>query len=243
MPNVPTDTKTHQEIVDLVADWYETKLRILVETPENMGKMILVDAISGDYEISGTGDQYALEILRSRQPNGLIGGRLIGHDYSEKPAEPRDELCFDYSDAWLLLSIIYAGKEATLTRIIGSGDMLNHAIFNEEELIGGFARLIAGEFVREDHGTFAADSRSHLAKHEIAQIEPYTIPQTPLLAKWLCEKPAVSKSKYETNRVKYAAFVADNFVAAYKEYTGWHKSVLDKIAPALSKAVHENDAP
>jgi len=44
-----------------------------------------------------------------------------------------------WTDAWLLLSIIYASRHegATLKYIIGYGDALNHAIFRMEEVESG----------------------------------------------------------------------------------------------------------
>ncbi len=54
---------------------------------------------------------------------------------------------FTSSDAWLLLAIKTAqadSSSATLAEIIGAGDAINHAIFMDEELKGGFYRLAHG---------------------------------------------------------------------------------------------------
>jgi hypothetical protein len=61
-----------------------------------------------------------------------------------------------WSDAWLLLSIIHASKagEANLKNIIAAGDGIEHAIFNPEELQSGFARLTTGGYIREDEKIF-----------------------------------------------------------------------------------------
>lgn len=48
---------------------------------------------------------------------------------------------FVSSDAWLLLSIIYSGEPADRERLRSVGDFINHAIFTNEELDGGLARL------------------------------------------------------------------------------------------------------
>lgn len=47
------------------------------------------------------------------------------------------------TDAWVLTSIYGAalGGEATLARVIGTGDFINHAIFTLHELNGGLRRL------------------------------------------------------------------------------------------------------
>ena len=48
---------------------------------------------------------------------------------------------FVWSDGWLLLSLIYAGEPADRERLRSMGDFINHAIFTEDELNGGLARL------------------------------------------------------------------------------------------------------
>ena len=65
---------------------------------------------------------------------------------------------YQRSDAWLLLSIIYASpvNGASLRDIISAGDYINHAIFTFDELSGGLQRLIAGGLIREQNGAFAA---------------------------------------------------------------------------------------
>lgn len=53
-----------------------------------------------------------------------------------------DNITFYDSDAWVLLSVIYAHRAgtATLDKIIGAGDAIIHAIFLPHELAGGLAR-------------------------------------------------------------------------------------------------------
>lgn len=50
-------------------------------------------------------------------------------------------MMFVWSDAWLLLSLIYSGEPADHERLRSIGDHINHAIFTDEELDGGLARL------------------------------------------------------------------------------------------------------
>lgn len=68
---------------------------------------------------------------------------------------------FNYSDAWLLLSIIYAKSNgiANLVNIIGYGDFINHAIFTIEELKGGFYRLINSDYIVEKNGEYIPTSK------------------------------------------------------------------------------------
>jgi len=67
---------------------------------------------------------------------------------------------FVWSDAWILLAIIYTGKQGgDLQTIIGAADYINHAIPNEEELKGAFARLTEGEMIKEQNGKFKASAK------------------------------------------------------------------------------------
>ena len=53
------------------------------------------------------------------------------------------DIPFVWSDAWLLLTIVLAGREraASLQDVVGTGDAINHAIFTFDEIDGGTARL------------------------------------------------------------------------------------------------------
>lgn len=57
---------------------------------------------------------------------------------------------FVWSDAWVLLSVIYAQKPADRERITATGDYLNHAIMTQDELEGGLRRLSAAGYVSEE---------------------------------------------------------------------------------------------
>ena len=48
---------------------------------------------------------------------------------------------FVWSDAWLLLSLIYSWEPADRDRLRAIGDFINHAIFTDDELDTGLARL------------------------------------------------------------------------------------------------------
>lgn len=59
-----------------------------------------------------------------------------------------------WSDAWLLLALIYSGEPADQDRIIAVGDSINHAIFTDDELDGGLRRLLAAGHAVERDGKF-----------------------------------------------------------------------------------------
>ena len=69
---------------------------------------------------------------------------------------PTEQQRFIWSDAWILLSVIYATQRAspaTLTDIIAAADYINHAILTRGELETGFAHLVDGGYVTcEGHG-------------------------------------------------------------------------------------------
>lgn len=57
-------------------------LRLSVETPQNIGKLILLDVGSGDYEINDSPDDLGLEALRrlqSRHPGAVPHALRIGY--------------------------------------------------------------------------------------------------------------------------------------------------------------------
>jgi hypothetical protein len=69
---------------------------------------------------------------------------------------------FVWSDAWILLAIIYASRPippATLEEIIAAGDYINHSIFTRGELETGLTRLIdAGHVTRDASGFLLAEA-------------------------------------------------------------------------------------
>jgi hypothetical protein len=80
-----------------------------------------------------------------------------------------DPIAYLWSDAWLLLSIIYASREhdATLGEILMVGDYINHTNFTQEELDGGFSRLKDGNLITKRAATFAASEKALIAYKNI----------------------------------------------------------------------------
>ena len=59
------------------------RLRPQIETPENIGKLILIDLNSGDYEIADDDLGFdAVDALRQRHPNAASFGMRIGYKTS-----------------------------------------------------------------------------------------------------------------------------------------------------------------
>ena len=62
---------------------YEQNIRQKVETEQNIGKMVIIDVESGDYEV---GDAMGIESahhLRTKHPNGQLFGIRIGYNVAE----------------------------------------------------------------------------------------------------------------------------------------------------------------
>ena len=66
-----------------------------------------------------------------------------------------DRELFVWTDAWLLLALLYSGFPSDRKRIEVVGDGINHAIFTEQELNGGLKRLIACCHVVENIGLYS----------------------------------------------------------------------------------------
>lgn len=84
------------EVTDLAREIYREKIKTRVE-PQEQGKFIVIDVVSGDYEID---EQIvdAFDRLKARRPESVAGGLRIGyratfnlpgirfpHEYIQKP--------------------------------------------------------------------------------------------------------------------------------------------------------------
>ncbi|MGI4791888.1 MAG: hypothetical protein ACRYFS_23945 [Janthinobacterium lividum] len=56
------------------------RLRSQIETPENIGKLILLDLDSGDYEVDDESSLEAVHRLQSRHPGVKLFALRIGYD-------------------------------------------------------------------------------------------------------------------------------------------------------------------
>jgi hypothetical protein len=73
-PRIPVE-----EIGRLGAEIYEKRLRRTVETSENIGREIVIDVETGDYEIDANG-MAASDRLLARRPGAPLYGARIGYD-------------------------------------------------------------------------------------------------------------------------------------------------------------------
>jgi hypothetical protein len=70
---------SREEVARLADELYEGGIRAEIETPENIGKMVIIDIESGDYDI-GESDIQAVQALKKKNPNARLFGIRIGYD-------------------------------------------------------------------------------------------------------------------------------------------------------------------
>ncbi|MDJ1183149.1 hypothetical protein [Roseofilum casamattae] len=70
---------SREEVGKRAKEWYETQIRQEVEVPENIGKMVIIDIETGDYEVDPTGLQ-ASRNLSQKHPNARLFGLRIGYN-------------------------------------------------------------------------------------------------------------------------------------------------------------------
>jgi hypothetical protein len=68
-----------EEVARRAYHLYEGEIRSAVETDENMGKMVIIDIETGDYEVDETGLQAARN-LQSKHPYARLFGIRIGYN-------------------------------------------------------------------------------------------------------------------------------------------------------------------
>jgi hypothetical protein len=76
---MPHSRLSDEEIDRRAKEWYEQKIRPIVETEENIGKVISIDVETGDYAIAddplAAGDQ-----VLARHPGAAMFGMRIGYN-------------------------------------------------------------------------------------------------------------------------------------------------------------------
>lgn len=68
-----------EEIVQRGQDWYEQHIRPQVETEHNIGRQIVIDVETGEYEVDEDGLAASRRMLTKRPDAALYGAR-IGYD-------------------------------------------------------------------------------------------------------------------------------------------------------------------
>ena len=132
----------------------------------------------------------------------------------------KSKIKFNWSDAWLLLSVIYAGDEgADLERIIAVGDGIEHAIFNPDELESGLARLTSSGHIKEKNGIFLPTLR---VRRAFAKMTPKrsAIHKDLERIETLIGAAGSSADQPNTNNLKYPGFSEAAYTQAVNRYLG-----------------------
>jgi hypothetical protein len=74
---MPHSRLSDEEIDKRGQDLYDEAIRDKVETPDNIGKQIVIDVETGDYEIDEDGLEASMRLL-SRNPDAALLGLRIG---------------------------------------------------------------------------------------------------------------------------------------------------------------------
>jgi len=74
VPRIP-----YEEIDRLGEEWYQQRIRTQVETAENLGREIVIDVETGDYEVDADGMAASRRLL-ARHPGALLYGARIGYN-------------------------------------------------------------------------------------------------------------------------------------------------------------------
>jgi len=72
---------SREEVARRAKQQYESSIRHKVETEENIGKMVIIDIETGEYEVDKTGLQ-ASRKLSKKHPNARLFGIRIGYNVS-----------------------------------------------------------------------------------------------------------------------------------------------------------------
>lgn len=70
---------SREEVAQRARELYEKSIRQQVEIDENIGKMVIIDFESGDYEVDETGLKAARN-LSAKHPNPRLFGIRIGYN-------------------------------------------------------------------------------------------------------------------------------------------------------------------
>lgn len=70
---------SREEVARRAKQLYESSIRQNVELEENIGKMVIIDIETGDYEVDETGLK-ASRRLRKKYPNARLFGIRIGYN-------------------------------------------------------------------------------------------------------------------------------------------------------------------
>lgn len=129
---------------------------------------------------------------------------------------------FNWSDAWLLLSIGVAGQSgpATLEKIIAAGDRINFAIFKADELESGLVRLAQAGYILANAGGFSLTDKVK-AHAELFQADQPSIHKRLSEVQTLLGAAPAPDEQPCVNNLKYPGFSQKAYEDAVVSYQGY----------------------
>lgn len=153
------------------------------------------------------------------------------------------DLQFQASDAWLLLAIIIAAGDevATLDKIVGAGDFVNHAIFTNDEIESGLYRLTRAGYIQEVEGNFRPTEIALRQYKKTSEKKRAVFDQMESLREFLGAKPWVFGVPFprSENPYKYPGLTTEKMAAAVAQY---HKRA-EKIMEELDEKRRKKSSP
>ena len=141
---------------------------------------------------------------------------------------------YRWTDAWLLAAIAEASKDqpAQLWQIIAAGEMLNHALFTDEEIESGVARLAQGGWIAETNGQFSVTNQF---RRKNIKIKGWDSVET--IEKLLDAEPRQKNEPmpHPSNNLKHPGITREALLKANKEYEKHAKAEWKKLKPLLEK--------
>ena len=77
-----TMLETREETALKGKQWYRETIQQQIEIPENIGKMVIIDVDTGDFEVDDVGI-LSSHRLQERRPNARLYGIRIGYNVAE----------------------------------------------------------------------------------------------------------------------------------------------------------------
>jgi len=141
---------------------------------------------------------------------------------------------YEWSDVWLLQTIISGGGDegASLYNIISIGDALNHAIFTDEELEGGFTRLTEGKLIEERDGRFFATTEAKDIYSKASSKSGSIFAIRDRVAKAIDAAPWQAKMSRAENTRKFPGFSSEGVAEAIRQYKKDARKFIGKKHPA-----------
>ena len=145
----------------------------------------------------------------------------------------KEETRYRWTDAWLLGAIAEASKHepAQLWQIIAAGELLNRALFTDEEIESGLTRLAGGGWITEREGKF---STTDLFKRKNIKIKNWD--SVKKIEKLLDAEPRHENEPipHPSNNLQYPGMTRERLYQANKEYEKYAKEELKKLKARYS---------